>query len=126
MVLTDRRRLVPIKSKGAATLSLTGDVEFNKDLRKRASQLGMHLNESGLWRLHPRNDDASPKLAHDSATEEGYWELVASETEDDIFNELGMPWIDPEKRNFDYLIRTGSMKFQPRTVKRGRGRPPKI
>lgn len=137
-ILTAYRRLVPIKSKGAATLSLTGDIEFNLDLRKRASQLGMHLNESGLWRFHPRNDDTSPKSTDDPATAEGYWELVASETEDDIFNELDMSWIEPEKRNFSFLVRTGSRQFQPRKgkmptvmapmrpmVRSGRGRPRK-
>ncbi|KAF7795406.1 hypothetical protein EIP86_006564 [Pleurotus ostreatoroseus] len=141
--LTKSYSLVPVKSKGAACLSLTGDLEFNKDLRKRAIQLGMHLNENGLWRFHPRNDD--PQTTQESAselpTEEGHWQLIASKTEKSILAELGMPWVEPQKRNFSFLTdsnvrRSKEPKVKTQTkaiptpstevkVKRGRGRPRK-
>ena len=141
--LTNSYSLVPIKSKGAASLSLTGDLEFNKDLRKRAIQLGMHLNENGLWRFHPRNGNPRPpqESASELPTEEGHWQLVASKTEKSILTELGMPWVEPQKRNFNFLAdskarksKEPKVKPQPKAtstpaaevnVKRGRGRPRK-
>lgn len=96
-------------------IALTGDVEFNKDLRKRASDLGMHLNEFGLWRW--RGDAAeSADGEHEGESEKGYWELVRAETEDEIMKEVGMDYIEPERRNFAFL--------NAKPV-RGRGKPRK-
>lgn len=33
----------------------------------------------------------------------GYWELVTSEREEDIFEAIGMEWVTPERRNFANL-----------------------
>lgn len=33
----------------------------------------------------------------------GYWELVASEKEEDIFEAVRMEWVSPERRNFTNL-----------------------
>lgn len=33
----------------------------------------------------------------------GYWELVASEREEDIFEAVGMEWVTAERRNFANL-----------------------
>lgn len=100
-------------------LSLTGDLDFNIDIRKRAQQMGMHLNEYGLWRFHPRNGDANGTVQSEETPElptgEGHWELVASETEEEILSELGMPWVEPEKRNFSFVL--------DGTKKRSRGKP---
>ncbi|KII90625.1 hypothetical protein PLICRDRAFT_157876 [Plicaturopsis crispa FD-325 SS-3] len=107
--------IAPLKSRGAAMIALTGDVEFNKDLRKRASDLGMHLNEFGLWRW--RGDAAeSADGEHEGESEKGYWELVRAETEDEIMKEVGMDYIEPERRNFAFL--------NAKPV-RGRGKPRK-
>jgi len=48
--------------------------------------------------------------------EKGYWELVKAETEEEILKELGMEWVEPEKRNFEFVVGKTS---------RGRGRPKK-
>ena len=79
-------------------LQLTGDTDFNIDMRSRAHHAGMHLNEYGLWRFHSRDDG----IASGSETS-GDWELVASETEEDIFDALDMSYVEPQKRNFSFL-----------------------
>jgi DNA polymerase beta len=87
--------LVPLKSRGAALLALTGDVQFNREIRTRAVSLGLHLNEFGLWRWQENETDPDKK---------GYWELVKAETEEDVLQELGMEWIIPERRNFSFIV----------------------
>jgi DNA polymerase beta len=103
-----------MKSRGAALLALTGDTECNKDLRTRAINLGLHLNEFGLWRWQPDENGRSEE------EEKGYWELVKAETEEEVLRELGMEWVEPEKRNFAFVVGKTS------TSSGGRGRPKKI
>lgn len=82
-------------------LSLTGDIEFNKDMRVKAHKLGMHLNEFGLWRWQSNGSSVG---ADSVETEVGYWELVKAETEEEILIELGVDWIEPTKRNYSFLL----------------------
>ena len=93
-------------------LQLTGDTDFNIDMRKRAHNAGMHLNEYGLWRFHPRNGASTADS--EPSEEDGHWELVASETEEDIFSELGISYVEPHKRNFAFITNG---------TKKPRGRP---
>jgi DNA polymerase beta len=97
---------VPTKSSGAALLALTGDVEFNKDIRMRAIERGLHLNEFGLWRWQGENGGEGEE------TERGYWEMVKVETEEEILRELDMTWIEPEKRNFAFVVGKGDGRGQ--------------
>ncbi|KAK7468960.1 hypothetical protein VKT23_003459 [Stygiomarasmius scandens] len=113
--------LVPQKSRAAALLALTGDIEFNRDMRLRANKMGMHLDEFGLWRwnsLEPSSSSLSsePMLPSpppaESASEPTSAPsllptLVPTPTEESIFEELGIPYIPPEKRNFSYLVSVG-------------------
>ncbi|KAJ7451680.1 hypothetical protein FB451DRAFT_1283983 [Mycena latifolia] len=85
--------LVAQKSRGAALLALTGDTEFSRSLRIRASRLGMHLNEIGLWRWNA-----------DEEEETGFWELVRAETEEELMQTLGMEYVEPVKRNFALVL----------------------
>ncbi|KAF8214937.1 hypothetical protein K438DRAFT_1659786 [Mycena galopus ATCC 62051] len=85
--------LVAQKSRGAALLALTGDIDFNRDLRVRAAKVGMHLNEFGLWRWNDNEEEPA----------EGFWELVRAETEEEVLKELGMDYVEPTKRNFSSL-----------------------
>lgn len=78
---------MPKESRGAALLALTGDTEYNRDLRFTAIKLGMRLNEFGLWRW---SDDSE-------------WILVSSETEEAVLAELGKEWIDATKRNWEFI-----------------------
>ena len=66
------------------SLYFTGSKEHNIVMRQRAIQRGLRLNEYGLFKSKEETRD--PKL------------LVACDTEDDIFDELGLPDIPPEMR----------------------------
>jgi DNA polymerase beta len=97
--------LVPWKSRGAALLALTGDIEFNRDIRTRAINLGLHLNEFGLWRWQSNgSEEAEVETATEKAPEKGYWELVKADTEEEILRELGLDFVEPTKRNFSNVV----------------------
>ena len=70
-------RVVPDESFGAASQYFTGSKEHNIVIRRRAQERGLKLNEYGLF----RGD-----------------ELVASRTEEDVYQAVGLPWIPPELR----------------------------
>ena len=72
-------RLVPAGSEGAALQYFTGSKQHNIALRDRAIRHGLKLNEYGLFQV---SDDAK----------------VAGETEGDIYQALGLPFIPPELR----------------------------
>ena len=74
----DLRRVVP-ESRGAAMQYFTGSKAHNIELRDRAMQQGLRLNEYGLFRA----DDES---------------RVAGDTEDGIYAALGLRWMEPELR----------------------------
>jgi DNA polymerase (family 10) len=72
-------RLVSAESRGAALQYFTGSKAHNIALRDRATQRGFKLNEYGLFRI-----DGEARVAGD--TEEGLYEA------------LGLAWIEPELR----------------------------
>ncbi len=72
-------RLVPPASRGAAMQYFTGSKAHNIALRDRALRLGLTLNEYGLTRL----DDGT---------------TVAGETEEGLYEALGLAWVPPELR----------------------------
>lgn len=72
-------RLVSPTSYGAHLLYFTGSKEHNIWMRKRAQQMGLRLNEYGLFRLSDGG-------------------LVSATTEEDLFRALGLAWVPPEKR----------------------------
>ena len=72
-------RLVPAESRGAAMQYFTGSKAHNVLLRDRAIQHGLKLNEYGLFRV---DDDSR----------------VAGDTEEGIYEALGMSWVPPELR----------------------------
>jgi DNA polymerase (family 10) len=72
-------RALPRESYGAALQYFTGSKEHNVALRVRAVKMGFKLSEYGLFRS---SDDA----------------LVCSETEEQIYEALGLRWIPPEMR----------------------------
>jgi len=110
---------VPKKCQGAALLALTGDLEFVKDICDRAHRLALHFNEYGLWKW----------------CDEEQWEFMHGDNEEEIFRELGMEYIFPDRRNFGFLSTTTSKRGRPRkemvemqckpTIS-NRGRPRKI
>ena len=72
-------RLLPQASFGAALQYFTGSKHHNVTLRQRAIRRGLTLSEYSLARI----DDAT---------------IVASETEEQIYNALDLAWIPPELR----------------------------
>ena len=72
-------RALPRESYGAAMQYFTGSKEHNVAVRTRAVRMGFKLSEYGLFRAE---DDAR----------------VAGETEQEIYQALGLAWIPPELR----------------------------
>ncbi len=90
-------RLVPPSSRGAAMQYFTGSKAHNVALRDRAVQHGLKLNEYGLF-----------KLADDVA--------VAGETEEGIYEALGMAWVPPELREHRGELAAALDRALPRLV----------
>lgn len=81
-------RLVPQESWGAALLYFTGSKDHNVRLRERALKKNLTLNEYGLYPLD--KDDTPPQRRGVKA--------VASKTEEDIYEVLGVVYVAPEIR----------------------------
>jgi len=71
-------RVVPAGSFGAALLYFTGPKAFNIELRKRAIEQGLKLNEYGLYKGARQ---------------------VAGTTEKSVLDALGVDWVAPEARD---------------------------
>ena len=91
-------RLVPADSRGAAMQYFTGSKAHNVALRDRAIQHGLKLNEYGLFRV---GDDDS---------------RVAGETEEGIYEALGMAWVPPELRENRGEIEAAVARQLPRLI----------
>jgi DNA polymerase (family 10) len=70
-------RVVPEESFGAAMQYFTGSKEHNVVVRQRAKDLGLKLNEYGVFR-----DDVQ----------------IAGRTEEEVYAAIGLPWFPPELR----------------------------
>jgi DNA polymerase IV len=81
---------VPWQERGAALIYFTGNDVFNRSLRLLASKKGMGLNQRGLFKDTLRGPGRI-KLTRGTC--------VASESEEEIFQALGVPWRPPELRN---------------------------
>ncbi len=87
-------RLVPIESRGAAMQYFTGSKAHNIVVRDRAVQRGLKLNEYGLYRL----DDER---------------RIAGESEEGIYDALGLDWIAPELRENRGEVEAASRRALP-------------
>jgi DNA polymerase (family 10) len=72
-------RAVPADSFGAALQYFTGSKEHSVAVRERAVRMGLRLNEYGLFRTKDEK-------------------RVASATEEEVYEKMGLPWIPPELR----------------------------
>jgi DNA polymerase (family 10) len=70
-------RVVPEDSYGAALQYFTGSKEHSIQLRRRAVERGLKINEYGVFRGQRR---------------------IAGRTEEDVYRAVGLPWIPPELR----------------------------
>jgi DNA polymerase beta len=135
--------LVPQRSRAAGLLQLTGDDGLLRDLKISAEKLGRHLDEFGVWKWIRRTltpltsaTEAPPlevaaAASHTTASSadaipptpppptfsggSGYWSLVKTETEEDIFAELEHAFVEPKMRNFDFVA-TGKPKAKKTTI----------
>ena len=92
-------RLLPRASYGAALQYFTGSKHHNVTLRQRAIRQGMTLSEYALVRVE------------DGVT-------VAAETEEQIYNALGLDWIPPELRENCGEIEAAASHTLPKLIVR--------
>lgn len=85
-------RVIPSASFGAALLYFTGSKEHNVALRTRAVRDGMRVNEWGVYRVDEPKADVPEDGDRDFGTR------LAGDTEADVYEALGLPWIPPELR----------------------------
>ena len=83
-------RVIPARSFGAALQYFSGSKEHNVAVRTRAVRHGLRVNEWGVFKV-PRDSDAAAL-----GEEEG--ERLAGDTEEGVYEALGMPWIPPVLR----------------------------
>ena len=95
-IQVDVRMLEP-ESYGAALQYFTGSKAHNVALRDRAKRLGLKLSEYGLFRV---SDDSK----------------VAGATEEDVYRELGLPYIEPELREDTGEIAAAEADRLPRLI----------
>jgi len=91
-------RMVEDDQFGAALCYFTGSKKHNIEVRKLAKKRDWKLNEYGLFHRDER---------------------VAGETEEEVFNKLGLDWIPPEIRENRGEIELASKGGLPRLVERG-------
>lgn len=75
-------RVVPPEVFGATLHHFTGSKDHNVAMRSRALKRGLRISEWGVFRVVEGGDD----------------ELVASATEEAVYEAAGLPWIPPEIR----------------------------
>lgn len=99
-------------------LALTGDQTFYSDLKRKAVQAGLYINEWGLWEWEPEPESLSRFQSSGaphkktslgaiwgSETEEdkGRWVQLDSVEEERIFEQIGAEYVSPEKRNLRFI-----------------------
>jgi DNA polymerase (family X) len=90
-------RLVPRDSAGAALQYFTGSKAHNIALRDRAIQRGLKLNEYGVYRV-------------------GDESRLPANTEEEIYDALGLAWIPPELRENRGEIAAAEARSLPRLI----------
>jgi len=80
-------RIVDPSEFGAALQYFTGSKDHNVSVRNRAIERDLKVNEYGVFDVEGVEDD-----------DQRAGELVASETEEAVYDALGMEWVPPELR----------------------------
>lgn len=93
-------RALPKESYGAGLQYFTGSKEHSVALRARAQRMGLTLNEYALARIDTK-------------------EPVARETEEEIYQALGLAWIPPELRENQGEIEAAEAGKLPKLVELG-------
>jgi DNA polymerase (family 10) len=100
-------RVVPQESYGSALLYFTGSKAHNIRLRNLALERNLKLNEYGLF----RGGRAGPRRA-------AAVERLAGNTEESVYEALGLPWIAPELREDRGEIEAARTGELPRLIER--------
>lgn len=103
-------RIVPVENFGAALLYFTGSKDHNVKLRGRAQDMGLTLNEWGLYKLD-EYDKATKKTAEAPTAK-----AVASRSEADVYEKLGLTYIEPEMREDRGEIDAALAKKLPKLI----------
>ena len=69
-------------------LLLAKDASVMEDAARRATHLAL---------------DSTSTRVENADEQEGRWELVGSKTENEIFEGLGMEYVEPSRRNFSFI-----------------------
>ncbi len=96
---TNRRidiRLMPMNSYATALLYFTGSKNLNTDMRNRALARDMTLNEYGLYKFAK---DPQGKIIKDAKGKNIKGEQVLTPTEEDVFTQVGMKYLEPHERD---------------------------
>ena len=97
-------RIIPPHSFGAAMHHFTGSMEHTARVRELGLRQGLWVNERGVFRV---SEDIDPGA---EGEEEG--ERVGGDTEESVFEAVGLPWIPPvirENRGEIEAAREGSL-----------------
>ena len=86
-------RVLPTDNFGAALLYFTGSKDHNVKIRGLAQKKGLTLNDWGLYKETDWEKEADKKPG-----EAPRIKSLAGKTEEEIYEKLGLPWIDPELR----------------------------
>lgn len=106
-------RIVPADNFGAALLYFTGSKDHNVKLRGRALDIGLTLNEWGLYKLE-EYDKAAKKTGEPPPVK-----AAASKTEADVYAKLGLVFIEPEMRESRGEVEAAREKRLPKLITRG-------
>jgi DNA polymerase (family 10) len=83
---------------GSALQYFTGSKAHNVHLRNYALDRDVTLNEYGAFDLSDVEGDADPEGDADAETERERGDRIAGDTEESMYDALGLPWIPPEMR----------------------------
>jgi DNA polymerase (family 10) len=92
-------RVVPEESYGAALNYFTGSKDHNIALRKLAIEQGLKLNEYGLFKKSAKREIS-----------------IAGKTEEEIYEKLGLSYIDPELREMTGEIEAARSGNLPKLI----------
>jgi len=94
-------RVLKSESYGAALHYFTGNKDHNIKIRSIGAKKGLKINEYGIYK----------QMAN------GKWQIVGGKTEQEVFDAVGLPYIEPELREDRGEIEAGFKHELPRLIK---------
>jgi DNA polymerase (family 10) len=106
-------RVVPKESFGSALQYFTGSKDHNIELRKIARDKNLKLNEYGVFSACHSSGKAGRRISGEGE------KMVAGKNEEEIYEALGMKWIEPELRENTGEIQASQRGRLPNLVRYG-------